>query len=213
MRVWNLCFAVALATASAVCASAEVVVHALATDRALISVDQGKPKMLRTGEVYQGVKLISATPEFAIVEIQGKRRRVTFGDAVTTGAGEAGGQRTTLVSDAQGHFFTTGTINGAVVRFLVDTGATTVAMDADAARRAGIKYLEGERAYSTTANGLATVYRVKLQTVRVGDITLHDIDGAVHETASLPVVLLGMSFLGRLDMRREGDTMTLIRKY
>jgi aspartyl protease family protein len=88
-----------------------------------------------------------------------------------------------------------------------------VSLDAEAARRAGIDYLRGEPGYSMTANGAAPVYRVKLDSVRLGDITLNNIDGLVHESSSLPVVLLGMSFLGRLEMRRDGDTLTLTRKY
>lgn len=192
---------------------AEVVVHALMEGRATLSVDKGRPKTLRVGEVHQGVKLISADTRSAVIEVDGKRRRVTFGEAVTTSFPESGNPRVILTADGQGHFFTTGTINGVSVRFLVDTGATMVSMDIGAARRAGIDYLRGERALSVTANGVTPVYRVKLDSVRVGDITLTNVDGTVHENAALPVVLLGMSFLGRLEMRREGDRMTLTKKY
>jgi aspartyl protease family protein len=159
------------------------------------------------------VKLISATTQAAVVEIDGKRRKVTFGEAITGSFERSGASTVTLVSDGQGHFVTLGSINGASVRFLVDTGATMVSMDADAARRAGINYLQGEQGLSSTANGVTPVYRVKLNSVQLGDITLNNIDGVVHTNSSLPVVLLGMSFLGRLEMRRDGDTMTLTKKY
>ncbi len=193
--------------------AAEISVLGLMEGRATISVDKSKPKTLRVGESFQGVKLISASTEAAVVEIEGKRRKVTFGEAVTTGFQETGTRTVTLVSDGQGHFVTIGAINGASMRFLVDTGATMVSMDAEAARRAGINYLQGERGLSTTANGVTPVYKVKLTSVRLGDITLTNVDGVVHANTSLPVVLLGMSFLGRLDMHRAGDTMTLTRKY
>jgi aspartyl protease family protein len=88
-----------------------------------------------------------------------------------------------------------------------------VSMNIEEARRAGVNYLAGERGYSQTANGRAPVYRVKLAQVRLGDITLRDIDGLVHENGTLPVVLLGMSFLGKLEMRREGDSLTLTKRY
>jgi aspartyl protease family protein len=159
------------------------------------------------------VKLISANTQSAVVEIDGKRRSLTFGEAVTTSFEVSGAKTVTLTSDGRGHFISLGAINGASVRFLVDTGATMVSMDVEAARRAGINYLAGERGLSSTANGVAPVYKVKLDSVRLGDITLNNVDGVVHANSSLPVVLLGMSFLGRLDMRREGDTLTLTRKY
>ena len=88
-----------------------------------------------------------------------------------------------------------------------------VSMNVDEARRAGVNYLAGQRGYSQTANGVTAVYKVKLGKVTLGDITLHDIDGVVHENGALPVVLLGMSFLGKLEMRREGNSLTLTRRY
>jgi aspartyl protease family protein len=191
----------------------EVTLHGLMQGRATLSVDKGKPKTIRVGEIHQGVKLISTSADSATVEIAGKRQRLTFGEALHATFPSSGQQQVTLIADGQGHFVTGGTINGASVRFLVDTGATMVSLDAEAARRAGIDYLRGEPGYSMTANGAAPVYRVKLDSVRLGDITLNNIDGLVHESSSLPVVLLGMSFLGRLEMRRDGDTLTLTRKY
>jgi len=193
--------------------AAEIVVHGLMEGRATISINKSKPKTLRAGEVFQGVKLIRADTQAAIVEVEGKRRKVTFGEAITTGFASSGAKTVTLVSDSQGHFVSLGAINGAAMRFLVDTGATMVSMDVEAARRAGVNYLQGERGMSTTANGVTPVYKVKLDTVQLGDITLNNVDGIVHTSSSLPVVLLGMSFLGRLQMRHEGDTMTLTRKH
>jgi aspartyl protease family protein len=99
------------------------------------------------------------------------------------------------------------------VRFLVDTGATMVSMGVEDARRAGVNYLAGTRGYAQTANGVASVFKVKLGSVKVGDIALTDIDGIVHESASLPIVLLGMSFLGQLEMRNQGDSLTLTKRY
>jgi aspartyl protease family protein len=202
-----------LLLAPSLCVAAEVLVHGLMEGRATISVNKSRPKTLRAGESFQGVRLVSATTEAAIVEIDGKRRRVTFGEAIGTGFESPAARTVTLVSDGRGHFLSLGTINGAAVRFMIDTGATAVSMDAEAARRAGVDYLKGERRLSSTANGVIPVYKVKLDSVQLGDITLTNVDGVVHTEASLPVVLLGMSFLGRLDMHQEGDTLTLSRRY
>ncbi len=192
----------------------EVSVVALFPDKAVLIVDKGEPRTLRAGETYAGVKLISSSSEEAVVSIAGKRQRLRIGDGIYSTLSVPNERASVvLVPDRNGHFVTLGSINGASVRFLVDTGATMVSMNLDDARRAGINYLAGERGYSQTANGVAPIYRVKLAKVSLGDITLQNIDGVVHEGSALPVVLLGMSFLGRLEMRQQGDSLTLTKRY
>ena len=192
----------------------DVSVVALFPGRAMLSVDKGKPRTLRAGETYAGVTLVSATSDEAVVAIDGKQRRLHIGEGVYS-AISAPSERASVVltPDRNGHFVASGSINGAAVRFLVDTGATMVAMNVEEARRAGVNYLAGERGYSQTANGMTAIYRVKLAQVSLGDITLRDIDGVVHENSALPIVLLGMSFLGKLEMRRTGESLTLTKRY
>ena len=194
--------------------TAEISVVALFPGRAMVIVDKGKPRTLRTGESYAGVTLISATSEEAVVSFNGRKQRLHIGEGVYS-ALSAESERATVVlmPDRDGHFVSLGSINGASMRFLLDTGATMVSMNVAEARRAGVNYLAGERGQSQTANGIAPIYRVKLDQVTLGDITLRDIDGVVHESNALPVVLLGMSFLGKLDMRREGNSLTLTKRY
>jgi aspartyl protease family protein len=203
---------VALLTGPA--AAQEVSVLALFEGKALVSVDKGKPRTIRAGETYAGIKLISANSDEAVVVVNGRQQRLRIGEGIYDTATVPSGHVTiTLTPDARGHFVSSGTINGASMNFLVDTGATMVSMGLNDARRAGINYLEGTRGQSQTANGVTPVYRVKLTSVKLGDITLNDVDGVVHEKSSLPVVLLGMSFLGQLEMRREGKSLTLTKRY
>jgi aspartyl protease family protein len=192
----------------------DISVVALFPGKAMLVVDKGKPRTLRAGETYAGVTLISSTSEEAIVSIDGKQQRLHIGEGVYSALSLQNEHATVVLTpDRNGHFVSLGSINGASVRFLVDTGATMVSMSVDEARRAGVNYLAGERGYSQTANGVMPVYRVKLAQVTLGDITLRDIDGIVQENSGLPVVLLGMSFLGKLEMRREGDSLTLTKRY
>ena len=203
---------VALLTCPA--AAQEVSVLALFEGKALLAVDGGKPRTVRAGETYAGVKLISANSEEAVVSVNGKRQRLKLGEGIYSTASVPSGHVTvTLNSDGSGHFITSGSINGAAMKFLVDTGATMVSMGLEDARRSGVNYLAGTRGHSQTANGITPVYKVKLGSVRLGDITLNDVDGLVHENNSLPLVLLGMSFLGQLEMRREGNSLTLTKRY
>jgi aspartyl protease family protein len=201
----------------AVCApvwAVDVSVVALFPGRAMLVVDKGKPRTLKTGETYAGVTLVSSTSDEAVVSVGGKQQRLHIGEGVYSALSVQNEHATVVLTpDRNGHFMSSGSINGASVRFLIDTGATMVAMNVDEARRAGVNYLAGERGFSQTANGVTPIYRVKLAQVTLGDITLRDIDGIVQENSALPVVLLGMSFLGKLDMRRDGDSLTLTKRY
>jgi aspartyl protease family protein len=194
----------------------EVNVVGLSSGKAVVTFGKGgKPRVLRDGEsLANGVKLIKATPELALFEINGKRRSLALGSSQLSNARSifTASSSVTLVADLRGHFMTTGSINGAMVQFLVDTGATMISMGITDARRIGVNYLEGERGQTRTANGVARVYRIKLDTVKLGDITLNNVDALVHET-EMPFVLLGMSFLNRVEMKREGTDLTLTKRY
>ena len=122
-------------------------------------------------------------------------------------------QTVTLAADASGHFVADGQVNGAHVRFLVDTGATLVTLSAAEAKRLGIDFKRGQPAVSQTANGRVLVYRVRLDSVTVGRMTLLAVDAVVHDSPGLDMALLGMSFLNRTEMRREGANLTLTKRY
>lgn len=203
-----------LISAMPVAYAADVSVTGLFNGKALVSINGGPPRMLSAGGKSQdGVKLISADSNSANLEIDGKRQTLLMGQGISNQASGSEKPSVTLVADLQGHFFTSGTVNGASTRFLVDTGASSIALSTKEARRMGINYLQGERGYVSTANGVVPAYRVMLNTVRIGDITLNQVEGSVSEGDGLTIVLLGMSFLKRLDMKRAGSTMTLTKQY
>lgn len=194
----------------------EINVVGLSSGKAVVQVSSSpKPRVLRDGDQLPGgIKLIKATPESALFEINGKRRSLTLGSNQISNARSSftASSSVTLVADSRGQFMTTGSINGATIQMLVDTGATFVALGVEDARRMGINYLKGERAMSRTANGLARVYKVKLDSVKIGDISLTNVDATIHES-EMPFALLGMSFLNRVEMRREGTDLTLTKRY
>jgi len=201
---------------SGLAAAADIHVIALTSGKAVVKINGGRTQTLSAGQVTpEGVKLVAATSESAVFEVGGKRRILAAGEggAIATVAAPIRGSSVTLTADARGHFVTTGTVNGISVRFLVDTGATSVVLSSADAKRVGIKYLDAPRTVSQTANGPVMVYRVKLDTLKVGDIEISNVDAIVAEGDRLPIALLGMSFLNRMEMRREGQTMTLINRY
>lgn len=181
--------------------------------RALLVIEGGEAQPLAVGQSRNGVKVLAVDGSQVTVEIDGKKRVLKIGQNISSAAGTAGGgEKAVLNADGAGHFLTVGAINGSAVRFLVDTGATLVSMGAGDARRIGIDVTKGERAMVQTANGLAPAYKVKLNSVKVGEVTLNNVDAMVHHS-DLPVVLLGMSFLNRMEMVRDGSVMTLKKRY
>lgn len=113
-----------------------------------------------------------------------------------------------------GMYSVAGSINKQPVKFLVDTGASSVAMNRDTAKRLGIDFrYKGTLGWANTANGPVKTYRVKLDSVRVGEIELTNIQGAVLDGASPREILLGMSFLNRVEMQREGELLLLRKKW
>ena len=181
--------------------------------KALLTINGGAPRTVAVGgKTADGVKVLAAGGDTATIEVDGKKRVLRIGQNVTVRATAGGRATTVLTADGRGHFLTTGSINGASMRFLVDTGASTVAMGASDARRAGVDPTRGEKGFAQTANGVAEVSRVRLQSVRGGDLVLNDVEATVH-SQDMPMVLLGMSFLNRMEMQRNGDTMTLRKNY
>ena len=192
--------------------AASVSVVGLFKDKAIVSINGSSPRMMATGQQVQSVKLVSANSDSAVFEVDGKRRSLGMGQSFSPSAGAAGRPTVVLAADGRGHFASIGSINGHSVQFLVDTGATSVAMSANDARRMGVDYKSGQMTGVSTANGVIPAWRVSLNSVQLGGITLYGVEGLVLET-HMPVALLGMSFLNRTDMKREGQTLTLTLRY
>ena len=183
--------------------------------KALLVVNGGAPKALAAGETHQGVKVVSVAADQTVVEVSGKRQTVQLGGApVSIGGGLGGAQGTSIVLTAGsgGHFVASGAVNGRSVQFLVDTGATSVAMGADEARRLGIQFEKGQRMQSSTANGVVAAFRVSLTSVRIQDVEVFNVDATVLPQ-SMPYILLGNSFLTRFQMMRENETLTLSKRF
>lgn len=178
---------------------------------AILVIDGGEPRTVRVGQQAGGVTLVSVERDHAVIDVGGAQRTLARGQHYSTGEG-AQRQSVTLAADTRGHYITDGAINGKPVRFVVDTGATMVALPAADALRLGLDYRKGEVALTKTAAGVVPVYRVRLDSVRLGTIEINAVEGVVIEQG-LDVALLGMSFLSRVEMKNEGQLMTLTRRY
>ena len=183
--------------------------------KALLVVNGGTPRALAAGDTHQGVRVLSVAPDRTVIEVAGQRQTVMLGGApVSIGGrgGSTGGTQIVLTAGQGGHFLTLGQINGRATQFLVDTGATSIAMSAEEARRLGVAFENAPKIHGNTANGPVTGFRVTLTSVRIQDVEVHNVEAAVLPLP-MPHILLGNTFLTRFQMKRENDTLTLTRRF
>ncbi|PVV18014.1 MAG: aspartyl protease [gamma proteobacterium symbiont of Ctena orbiculata] len=173
--------------------------------RRLLNLDKPSP---------EGVRLISSNSKEAVIEVEGERRTYPLGGHITTRFSKPDLVTAKVWRNQAGAYTTVGTINGRTVNFMVDTGATAVAMHANQAKRLGISYkLDGKRIIVNTASGTANAYDVTLDRVQVGEITLNNVRGFVIDTNGPARVLLGMSFLNRVKMEDQGAVLLLEKRF
>ena len=108
------------------------------------------------------------------------------------------------MADSRGHFVNSGTINGRVMQYMVDTGATTIAIGRSDADRMGLNYKGAAPVRMNTANGVAQGWRIKLDSVRLGDVEVLGVE-AIITPRPMPYVLLGTNFLMQFQMTRIND--------
>lgn len=213
-KIWLSVFVLNMLIAGIAFAETKVNVVGLFSNKAVLIINDGKPKTLSVGQISEDVKLLAADSQTATLQIEGKTKRLAMGQAVSLADSAAGaGSNVTLYANAQGHFLSDCQINGATLKFLLDTGATTVALNSGDAKFANIDYKRGERMQVATANGVVTAYRVSIASLKIGSITLNQVEASVLEGGSPSVVLLGMSALNRLEMKRQDIALTLTKKY
>ena len=202
-----------LALAACGAAASEVsFVGAIGDKAAILVIDGAAPRSVKVGQKFGEVTVLEVERERAVLDVGGERRVLQRGQLYQLQSGAGDRQRTVLAADASGHFIAEGAINGGPLRFVVDTGATVIALPAREAVRLGIDYRKGRTGTTLTAGGSVPVFRVTLDRVKVGAIELRSVEGLVIEQG-LDIALLGMSFLSRVEMRNEGQVMTLIRRY
>ncbi|MBS0390978.1 MAG: TIGR02281 family clan AA aspartic protease [Proteobacteria bacterium] len=202
-----------LALAAAMPAQAQnVALAGILGGKALLVVGGSAPRGVAPGESHMGVQVVSVGRDEAVVDSSSGRRTLRLGEApVSVGGSGGAAQRVVLRADARGHFINSGLINGRVMQYMVDTGASTVAIGRPDAQRMGLQFEEGQPVMMNTANGVTQGWRMRLDSVRVGDVELRGVD-AIVTPQPMPYVLLGNSFLREFQMSRSGDEMVLHKR-
>lgn len=191
-------------------ARAQVQLGGVMGQKALLVIN-GQTEVVAVGASARGVRLVSLQGDTAQVEVSGQLSTLRVGGSpVALGGGISGSGAREIVIPAGpgGHFIVPGAINGQATTFMVDTGATTVALGLAEAQRLRLDLRRAERGMGSTANGVVPVLSLMLDIVRVGEVDVASVAAAVLP-ASMPHVLLGNSFLSRFQMRRDNDVMRL----
>jgi aspartyl protease family protein len=118
-----------------------------------------------------------------------------------------GGQTVRLQRNRTGHYLAPGQINGMEVTFIVDTGATRVAMPVHVAEGAGL--VKGIRGQSMTASGVADTWLTQVDNLRLGPFEMESVPAVIIPSMPGDQVLLGMSFLKYLSLKQEGDSLSI----
>ena len=182
-------------------------------EKALLIIN-GQARGVAIGATVEGVKLVRLDGTQAQIEAGGKTQTLRLGGTAVL-AGDTGGRgkgtRIVLPVGSGGHYTAMGAINGHSVPFLVDTGATTIAMGADVANRIGLDPADSTQSAAMTANGAVATRTITLRQVTIGDVTVYNVEAMVMPQA-MPVVLLGNSFLSHFQMHSDNDTLVLDKK-
>jgi len=202
-----------LCALAAPAAAQSVAFSGMLGDKALLVIN-GQARGVAVGATVQGVKLVKIDGATAQIEAGGKTQSLRLGGvAVVAGdtGGSTSGSRIVLPAGSGGHYTGLGSINGHPVQFVIDTGATSVAMGADVATQLGLDPKDSKPVAAMTANGAVAARQTTLASVRVGDVTVYNVEAMV-VPQSMPVVLLGNSFLSHFQMHSDSSSLVLDKK-
>ena len=211
---FRYCLAVlALLCSSFVWAASQVQVVGLFPGAAVLNVD-GQRKLVRVGDSGPGgVQVVSVDKQGAVLRVEGVERVYPLSREYSAGFAEPVRKRLSVAKGIGGHYWVAGSVNGQSVQFLVDTGATSVALNDAHARRLGLDYrVIGRPLQVNTASGITRGWRVMLDRVKVGDLEVLGVEAVVLEGSAPHEALLGMSFLSRVGWREEQGMLVLESK-
>ena len=190
-----------------------ITVLGIFSDVAVLEIDK-KQHILRPAiDSPEGVTLVFADSKFAVLEVNGVQEKYFLGSQTGSLYDPPPEKPVVSLWPTRGMYITPGSINGYSVDFLVDTGASAIALNAFTAQRLGIDFLDGEEVAVKTAVSVEKAYRMNLDEVQVGQIKLYNVSALVIDGPEPARALLGMSFLGQLDMERKGERMDLKQKF
>ncbi|MFZ3184775.1 MAG: TIGR02281 family clan AA aspartic protease [Pseudomonas sp.] len=195
-------------------AAEQVQVVGLFPGAAVVNVD-GQRKLVKVGQTGPGgVQVVSADSRGAVLRVNGVERAYSLSRESSAGFSVPTKAQTSIARGADGHYRVVGSVAGQSVAFLVDTGATSLALNETQARRLGIDFrVQGEAMIVNLAKGTARAWRVKLPQVKVGPLEVLGVEAFVLEGEGANDALLGMSFLNRVRWHEDQGVLVLESKF
>ena len=191
----------------------DIVVKGLFKNGAVLDID-GQQRMLKVGKVSpEGILLIEADSKKAVIELNGAKRTLFLSGQIGAHYSKPEVAEVRIAASRGDHHYASGMINNQRVSFLVDTGATAVSMSADHAKRLGLDYKSGKPGRASTASGVADTYSITLRQVSVGGISLSNVRASVVVGSYPKEILLGNTFLSRVNFKVESGVLVLQKKY
>jgi len=191
----------------------QILVMGLYRDHAVLEINQQQHFLSVGQRTPEGVTLISANSNQAILDIAGRQGVFELNNRV--GAMYSAPVEMPVVSiwPTNGMYLTSGSVNGYTVDFMVDTGASVIAINGETAKRLGLDYLNANQIGVRTASGVELAYSIELESVQLGDISLENVAAVVIDGPEPQRALLGMSFLNAFDMEHKGERLDLRQKF
>ncbi|MBE9611042.1 retropepsin-like aspartic protease family protein [Chitinilyticum piscinae] len=213
MKRFLLCTTLLLVAMSAT--AAEVTLIAVMGNKAIFSIN-GQRKTMAVGQSADGIRVSSISSDSAVVVIDGKSSTLQLGRGYVSSTAEKdsgiGSNSLTLSQDESGHFASEITINGRTLRGMIDTGASLLVLSTAQATQMGLSSAGGQAATAQTAGGKVKASVIRIPQIRIGNITLYDVQAAINESNDPPYPLIGMSVLNRFTTKQENGLMILTKK-
>ena len=203
--------ALALLSSSLFVFATDVEVKGLSKGMAILQVN-GQQKVLRVGQTFEGVTLISATSREAVLDINGESHKLGVSRKIATKYKQATKKVVRLAQGRGGHYVTNGLINGRSVKMMVDTGATSVAMSLPQAKALNLNYRSGTPINLNTANGVSQGFKIMLRSVQVGGVKVNNVEAVVNMSDFPDIILLGNSYLSKVNMINQNGVLVLESK-
>lgn len=191
--------------------ASEIKVLGLFSGKVLLQIN-GQSKVLMVGEKYKDIEIISADSKHCVIKNNDQVQTLTLSSDVHVQMKAPSDSTVRIRKDDQGMYRVTGKINEHDVKFLVDTGATQMAMSLSQAHTLKIDLPRDNTIQVETASGKAQAYQINIRSVKIGDIVIYDVPAVVVEGDTPAEVLLGMSFLKRVEMKDQNSVLELKHK-
>ena len=202
----------ALLLSAPVLADPDIQLNAILGKKVIVTVN-GEQYTLREGEqAIKGLVFVESRGKTAVFEWEGKQTELSPSSRIATQFDERPPETITIYRDASLHYLIGGEINGRRVDFIVDTGATVVALNAQQANTLGLSWKQNPPQAVATAGGMTQAHFLLLDQVTVGGITVRQVEAVVVPSQSTPI-LLGMTFLRHFEMSEVDNTLTLKKKF